>query len=418
MVALRRPSRNRCLRLVLVAVALTLARAATLPAADFLDSYKGGLRAAEDGDWAKVAEDMRQAIAGRSESTVRLTKSFYFKRYIPHYYLGRALFETGDCPAALQAWQEAERQGVIQRFPEYQDLQTKRALCRQRQEQVATDLDAAREEVRKAAAAADALERRRQAGPAALWQGGSPSLADRLAAAKALIEKARKQLAAGSEPANGKLLEEARQSAAESRQQLVEVGQEADRGRRRLSTARRNLRTSLAALAGEAREALSKATYLAPYPPGVASRRAELSAAIAAAATADDATGSGHLEDLAARLRKALDDFRRSVSPPPPVLSTAAEALFGGRYKEVLEILADPELPDPRAEAQAHLFRAAADYALYLTGSDGQRLAAARREVVACRQSDPTAAPLESAFSPRFVAFFASVAAPDGDVPP
>ena len=65
-------------RFLLLAM-LTLA-ASQAGAADFLASYKAGLAAIEQGDWAEAAVRMREAVADRPEEKARLTHGFYFRR--------------------------------------------------------------------------------------------------------------------------------------------------------------------------------------------------------------------------------------------------------------------------------------------------------------------------------------------------
>lgn len=114
----------------------------SLPAvADFRDDYKLGIEALESGEFGQAAALFRQAAAERPEEKARLIRSPFSKRYLPHFYLGQALLGMGDCEAALAAWAESERQGVVSRLPEYQSLVEGRDSCR---EQAATRADSAR----------------------------------------------------------------------------------------------------------------------------------------------------------------------------------------------------------------------------------------------------------------------------------
>src|SRR5260370_33743682 len=53
-----------------------------------------------------------------------------YKPYLPHYYLGLAYFNTGNCEAAVKAWAESERQGSVREAAEYKTLQRLREQCR------------------------------------------------------------------------------------------------------------------------------------------------------------------------------------------------------------------------------------------------------------------------------------------------
>ncbi|MCP3957149.1 MAG: serine/threonine protein kinase [bacterium] len=49
--------------------------------------------------------------------------------YLPHFALGLAYFELKNCVGALDAWQESERQGVVQTTPQYAKLRQARGEC-------------------------------------------------------------------------------------------------------------------------------------------------------------------------------------------------------------------------------------------------------------------------------------------------
>ena len=75
-------------------------------------------------------------------------------------------------------------------------------------------------------------------------------------------------------------------------------------------------------------------------------------------------------------------------SPPsalttPALLRTGAELYFRGEYQQVLDLLDDPtSFDEPKARAQAHLFRAAANFALYQLSGGNADAAPLRAAVV------------------------------------
>lgn len=103
-----------------VAVAGTLL---LLPAAaagqDADEAFKAGLEARSAGNWTSVAEHMRRAIdldpkeSPRKVGGVRVIARIGGTEYLPHYFLGLALFEQNDCVGALQSWDESQDQGVV-----------------------------------------------------------------------------------------------------------------------------------------------------------------------------------------------------------------------------------------------------------------------------------------------------------------
>ncbi len=106
--------------------------------ADYQASYRKGKQAARDKKWPEVAQRMREALAEQSTEGEPISSTGAFSEvYLPHYWLGVALFNTGDCPGAVKAWRESEEQLAIQNTPErkeltrYQALASKRAGCLQ-----------------------------------------------------------------------------------------------------------------------------------------------------------------------------------------------------------------------------------------------------------------------------------------------
>jgi len=78
--------------------------------------YREGLMALWGGRWDAAAGFLREAVEARPESHAEPQIRIVGNRempYLPHYYLGQATFELGDCRAALAAWEESLRQGVV-----------------------------------------------------------------------------------------------------------------------------------------------------------------------------------------------------------------------------------------------------------------------------------------------------------------
>lgn len=93
-------------------------------------------------------------------------------------------------------------------------------------------------------------------------------------------------------------------------------------------------------------------------------------------------------------------------TPAPSALVSAVEAYLAGRYAAVAQL--DPAtLADGRAKAQGFLLRAASRYTLaQLADGDPAQLEQARRDVRAARSANASLSPDETAFSPRFRAFW------------
>ena len=78
------------------------------------EPFRRGLVARGDKKWTEVVEAMRQAITiNRTESTrkVQVRSRLLFgtgMEYLPHYFLGEALKNVGDCAGAVAAWETSE----------------------------------------------------------------------------------------------------------------------------------------------------------------------------------------------------------------------------------------------------------------------------------------------------------------------
>lgn len=100
----------------------------------------------------------------------------------------------------------------------------------------------------------------------------------------------------------------------------------------------------------------------------------------------------------------------RPTAPPlpPDSLVVAASAYFRGDYAATLKALSSPRYADPRAAAQARLFRAAAGFSLFVMGGSKEKVLEdqAARDVRECARLDPSMRVSAKAFSPRFAGFF------------
>jgi hypothetical protein len=83
------------------------------------DAFNDGLKAREDKKWEEAATHMRRAIQlNPQESPKRvggkLGGVFGLRaEYLPHYFLGEALFSLNDCVGAMEQWAISEQQGAI-----------------------------------------------------------------------------------------------------------------------------------------------------------------------------------------------------------------------------------------------------------------------------------------------------------------
>ena len=415
--ALRRGRSPLGAALALAAALLALAPASGLAQA-FLEAYHTGIDAVERGDWPTAERLMKQATDERPEAAQRLLRHLQFKPYVPWYYLGLARFRQDDCDGALAAWAESERQGVAPTLTEtWQEVVAARATCQQRAEERQHTEQAAR-------AARDLLERAEtqaqeasgQAGEArvaGVWTTGDPAPADLLRTARQDLASARELLtpASGDQPPEASAVSEAQSRIRQALGALEALRERIAAHRAEIGAQRGTERQRLNDLLGTARHAVAETADLAAKSPAVARDRDALSDRIE---RADAVRRNGSLDVLKSQretLAQAIATLRETAAPPPEPLIQAAEAFFSGELRKAVEILDDSglaESPDARTRAHAALLRAAARFSLWQAGggADLDLLERARQDVRTAREADPDLTPLQSAFSPRFSAFF------------
>ena len=401
--------------LLLVALAACLSLAGRPAQAQYLSAYKDGLDAIEAADWERAAAAMSRAVGMRSEEKMKLPVRLFLRPYLPHFYLGNARFERGDCAGALAAWAESERQGVAPKLPEFETARRGRKACEERAS--ARALTDAREDARasllRSTEAADALvARSRDPRIQSLWNEGDPSPADRHRNGLDLLAQAERLLADAAIDAAGVRRAEAIVRQADDLLGAVAVDLDRASETRRLETEAKD--QSIDARVAEAKAVLASTAYLAPYPRLVGKARADLEGLVAEAGRRSTAS-QAHLDGLRARFDQSIETLTVLAATPPDALKKAAAAFLEGRHQDVIDGLVDARLGERRARAHARLLLAASRHALYLEGGelDDELLTAAVEDARACREEDGELAPSARFFSPRFVAFWSeSVGAP------
>ncbi|MEM8933345.1 MAG: hypothetical protein AAGE94_19300, partial [Acidobacteriota bacterium] len=125
------PTRPLRRAVLLVAVLVLLAGSGISSATpDHIRHYKAGLNALDQQAWRQAESSMLLAIGHRSKEKRRPAwrpRTGYF----PHFYLGLARYQGGDCQGAIDAWNESEAQASIVGRPLYDHLRRWRDDCRQ-----------------------------------------------------------------------------------------------------------------------------------------------------------------------------------------------------------------------------------------------------------------------------------------------
>jgi hypothetical protein len=364
-------SGRRIAAIALVGVSLLAARDA---AADYKDSYKKGLDAVEGAKWAAVEGFMREAIQEKpTEGEAIRLYGQRFETYLPHYYLGLALFQKGDCDGAVKSWDTSEAQGAVRKASQYKVLTKNKADCQVRLAKAPTPAP-------KAPAGPD---------PAAV------AAASRAADAELARAEEASRAVAGLQ--TDPLL-------APAWSQEAGLGPAQTRAAETLATARTRLdsgkrKPDLAQL-GEAKELAANA-----------------------ASHFEAIRSTAQTRQAALRAEKARADAQPPRSTPTPLpltpaggapgsvpadLKDGARAFFAGEYGRAIELLKGADRTQGRVAAQAFAIRAAARYALFILGGnkDQELLRGAEADVKANRQADAKFQPDSQAFSPRFVEFY------------
>ena len=228
---------------------------------------RGGREERLDGGRPAPGGGHRRASEGERS---KLLRYLYFHPYLPHYYLGIARAELGDCRTALAEWAESEGQGVITGRDEYADLKARRTRCEEAvsaAEAAAAQAAAAVE--RAAAAAADLADLATGAEMEALWREGEPSFADRQKEAERKLQTAREGLAAAKDSLDEGAARAAENLAGEARTQFAAVDRDARRRRDEVRQHRQARREDFERQRAAAADLLAGMADLQPYPPRI-----------------------------------------------------------------------------------------------------------------------------------------------------
>jgi len=372
-----------------VAVLAVGALALSLPAhADYKESYKRGMELIERGNWAGVAQKMREAAAeqGKEGEPIKLY-GMRFETYLPHYYLGLALLNSGDCAGALEAWRVSESQGAIKKAAQYKALVKDRTACEARLAQAAPKTPITPDPALAAVAAAEsevvaaenasgsvtALAADADLAPA--W-AKEASLGPAQKQAAELLTQAKAKLDAAKKKPEASVASEARQLAANAGKQFEAV--------RQAATTKRDEMRRAAQKAAEEKARRAEVLPLTPVQSPVAPGPPVQSPGTPGP-TAQSPAASG----------------------PPAELRQGIRAYFGGQYGEAIQVLSGGQFQG-KAALHALLIRAAARYALYASGGrkDESLKRDATVDIKACRRLDAGFLPDPQAFSPRFIEVF------------
>lgn len=414
-------TRSRPLQLIVCAfLALTLASTVQ---ADFKRDYTLGKKSFEDGDYKDAISKFQDAIKDNPQSEERVKiYGMRFDSYIPHYFLGEAYFKMNDCASAMTAWNKALEIGVVQGLDEYASLQKNMAACRTASVDVSKIAQEAKTEIEALQRANRSFAKLQNENAlkqewASKWQ---PELTRNEQLAQSLLQRLDKARADVDPDAIEAVTNEAKSAAAalvgtEKLAQaqvktIKEQGAEAERVAR--ENARRDLQNStrLARAAETFPDANERMKNLL----------AELQRQISVADGLGDTASSVNLKEqtqvidnVLRRYKLAVQDWqaqKQSIADrtPPPDLKRIAEAYFAGDYESVVKLASPESFSKDRAKIQALLFRAAANYSLYVRSGERQqaKMTQVQSDIRAIKKINRGFSPYIAAFSPRFLDLF------------
>ena len=104
----------------LLAAWLLLAGAVSpaLSRGEWYDYYEGALRALQSGEHQRAIELLEDALARKKRSGYFRTYGNNYLRYVPHFYLGVAFHDAGDCERSLESFERSEAVNETEPVPE------------------------------------------------------------------------------------------------------------------------------------------------------------------------------------------------------------------------------------------------------------------------------------------------------------
>jgi hypothetical protein len=127
---------RRHLLAVVLGAAATLALSLPAPADAQTGSkpiqFKEGIQLQDASDWLTSRDRLEAALrkAAIDDGTQVRIYGTRYQSYLPHYYLGLALYHLRDCQGALQEWDKSLKDGAVQRTSEFETLRQLQIDCR------------------------------------------------------------------------------------------------------------------------------------------------------------------------------------------------------------------------------------------------------------------------------------------------
>jgi hypothetical protein len=104
---------------------------AQLKPRDFTREFKEGIQLQDASDWRASREKLEAALRQAPADNGRPVRIYgtRYQSYLPHFYLGLALYHLRDCQGALEEWDRSLKGGVVQRTSEFDTLKLYQIDC-------------------------------------------------------------------------------------------------------------------------------------------------------------------------------------------------------------------------------------------------------------------------------------------------
>jgi len=406
--------------------------------ADFKRDYGSGVRDYTKGDYADAIEALQKAIdeESKSQEKVRIYGMRY-EPYIPYFYLGQAKFKNGDCTGALAAWKEAMAQSVIQNQEQFAEMQANMASCDSMKVDVTRIAQSAREAIGKLEDSINLFaklesEQLLSSEWSSRWQ---PELARARTTAQSLTARL-KTAVDGTDEAGIKAIQSEAQLAASAMNDAQGLALT------RVTSIKQSQAQDASKQLSEAREALveairsGKSVKIQQGSAQMGTLQEQLQTLLAQGESTVDSGSANpkqyrelaqNISNVSRRYNLAEQDWQAGQRQaqlaeenaaaakaaaerriPPNALKQAAEAYFAGNYESAVSLSNPDSLKEDRAKVQALLFRAAANYKLYILSGEKNTQAKQRSEddIRAIKRLNKNFSPYIAAFSPRFLELF------------
>jgi len=391
--------------------------------AEFKRNYTLAKKSFEDGNYSEAVGKFTDAISDNPDSAARVKLyGMRYDSYIPHYFLGEAYFKLNDCTSAMAAWDKALEAGVIQGQDEFSSMQTNMAGCKVEVIDVSSiaaeakaEIDGLDGAVRNFASLED--ENLLRSEWSSKWQ---PEMNQGNQLAQTLRQRLEIATAESDPDAINAISNEARQavSALNGSEKLARAqirvlqSQSEETTRLAREDARRGLQNNIR-LANAAEHYEGGSSQMNTL-------MTDLQRQIGVGESLGETASATNIKEQSQIIGNVLRRYNLSVQnwqaqqqsiadrTPPPDLKRLAEAYFAGDYESVAQSANPDGFSKDRARIQALLFRAAANYKLYVRSGEKEstKLSEAESDIRAIKQMNRGFSPYIAAFSPRFLTLF------------